>query len=316
MVLVESEDDAVSVFTTRSLSPDCFLILGDGSNILFTSDFGGTIFHSKIQGINIESITNEHVIISAGSAVNWDSLVGWCVQRGFGGLENLSLIPGTVGASPVQNIGAYGAEAKDYIEKVRFVSTEDGLVSEFNNSQCRFGYRDSIFKHELKGKIFVVSVYFRLKLNPVLKTDYGSLGEELKRLGGVTLGNIRKAVINIRKSKLPDPDIFGNAGSFFKNPVVAAETARLLLNEFPDMPVYPDSSGGNKLAAGWLIDVCGWKGARRGDAGVHEKQALVLVNYGKATGTEIYYLSEEIRESVLKKFGIELEREVDVIGAI
>ena len=315
-ISIENEQEAESLFKDRTLISGQSLIIGAGSNMLFTGDFAGTVLHSEIGGIRVEEINNEDVIISAGSGVNWDSLVEWSVEKGFGGLENLSLIPGTVGASPVQNIGAYGVEAKDCIYKVRAVSILDGSVSEFSNSDCRFGYRDSIFKSELKGKYFVTRVFFRLNLNPEMKTEYGALGEELQKLGEVTLISIRQAVISIRKSKLPDPELFGNAGSFFRNPVVSAEIASSLKTEYPNMPSYTDGSGGIKLAAGWLIDLCGWKGVRRGDAGVHDKQALVLVNYGNATGSDIYNLSEEIKDSVIKRFGIELDREVEITGPI
>lgn len=290
------------------------LILGEGSNMLFTGDFEGTIIHSGIKGIKTEEKDKKQVIVSAGSGVIWDNLVEWCVEKGYGGIENLSLIPGTVGASPVQNIGAYGVEAKESIFKIRAVCIADGSLTEFSNSDCRFGYRESIFKRELKGKYFITSVAFRLDRSPELKTDYGAVGEELKKTGEATLRNVRQAVISIRKSKLPDPELYGNAGSFFKNPLVSSGFGSLLKQEYPDLPVYPDKSGSTKLAAGWLIEHCGWRGVRRGDAGVHDKQALVLINYGNATGSDIYNLSEEIKESVLKRFGIELNREVDIIG--
>ena len=290
--------------------------MGSGSNILFTSDFKGIILCPEIGGIKIEEQDQENVLISAGAGVNWDNLVEWTVNKGFGGLENLSLIPGLVGATPVQNIGAYGVEVKDTIEKVRAVSIEDGAIAEFNNNDCRFEYRNSIFKGKIKGKYLVTRVYYRLTSNPLLKLDYGSLNDEIKKLGDVTLKNVRQAVINIRRSKLPDPKIIGNAGSFFKNPVVSSSAAENLKKMYPQMPAYKDQSGGIKLAAGWLIDQCGWKGKRIGDAGVHDKQALVLVNLGKANGKEIYNLSEEIKKSVWEKFSIELEREVEVVGTI
>jgi UDP-N-acetylmuramate dehydrogenase len=250
------------------------------------------------------------------AGVNWDKLVEWTVDKGFGGLENLSLIPGKVGAAPVQNIGAYGAEAKDTIVKVVALDKNDGSRHEFSNIECEFGYRESIFKKKYKGRHLVIRVYFRLSVNPTLKLEYGSLKEEAQKLGGTTLKNVRQAVINIRRSKLPDPEIIGNAGSFFKNPVVSREIAMNLKKSYPGLPCFDDHSGGTKLAAGWLIEQCGWKGKRIGDAGVHEKQALVLVNHGKATGKEIFNLSEKIKSSVSEKFGIDLEREVEVIGTI
>jgi UDP-N-acetylmuramate dehydrogenase len=274
------------------------------------------LLHSVIEGISIEEKHPDHVIVSAGSGLNWDKFVEWSVNNGFGGLENLSLIPGNVGASPVQNIGAYGVEVKDCIEKVRAISVTDGKLYEFNNNECRFGYRSSIFKGSLKGSYLITRVFYKLRTKPLLKLDYGSLTGEIEKIGKPNLANIRQAVINIRKSKLPDPEIIGNAGSFFKNPIVSDHIADNLSKVYPEIPVYNDKPGIKKLAAGWLIDKCGWKGKRRGDAGVHSKQALVLVNHGKASGEDIFKLSEEIRDSVKEKFGVELEREVELVGAI
>jgi UDP-N-acetylmuramate dehydrogenase len=269
-----------------------------------------------MKGIKVEKQDTENVIISAGAGVNWDKLVDWTVNKGYGGLENLSLIPGMVGATPVQNIGAYGVEVKDLIVKVKTVCIKDGTIRIFSNNECEFGYRDSIFKRREKGKYLITRVYYKLDINPILKLDYGSLEEEVRKSGNVTLKNVRQAVINIRKSKLPDTEQIGNAGSFFKNPVVNKSFARSLERDYPGIPFYKNQTGGIKVAAGWLIDQCGWKGKRIGDAGIHEKQALVLVNYEKATGKDIYNLSEEIRKSVKNKFGIDLEREVEVIESI
>lgn len=314
LIPITNVQEAIDFFTGRKQYKKPFLILGEGSNILFINDFRGTILIPKIEGIAIEEQHGYDVIISAGAGVNWDNFVEWCVNKGYGGIENLSLIPGTVGASPIQNIGAYGMEAKDSVLKVTAISTEDGSMTEFSNDECRFGYRDSIFKKELKGKYLIVKVYFRLNTNPVLNSGYDFLKDETLRLGGETLENIRQAVINIRRGKLPDPEILGNAGSFFKNPVVSNTVADNLRLRYPFLPAFHDKSGGVKLAAGWMIEQCGWKGKRIGDAGVHDKQALVLVNHGTATGREIFDLSEKIRTSVLEKFGIELQREVEVIG--
>jgi UDP-N-acetylmuramate dehydrogenase len=316
LILLKSEKEAISLLRGEISREKPLLIVGSGSNILFTGDFKGTILCPEIGGIKIEEQNQKDVLISAGAGVNWDNLVEWTVNKGFGGLENLSLIPGLVGATPVQNIGAYGVEVKDTIEKVRAVSTVDGTITEFNNNDCRFEYRNSFFKDKNKGKYLITKVYYRLATSPLLKLDYGSLNEEIKKQGDVTLKNVRQAVINIRRSKLPDPKIIGNAGSFFKNPVVSIHIAENLKKVYPQIPVYEDQSGGIKLAAGWMIDQCGWKGKRIGDAGVHDKQALVLVNYGKAKGKEIYYLSEEIKKTVCEKFSVELEREVEVIGTI
>jgi UDP-N-acetylmuramate dehydrogenase len=316
MIHVRTEKEALSFFSGEISWKKPLLIMGRGSNILFISNYEGTILCTEFGGIKIEEQDQENVIISAGAGVNWDNLVEWSVNNGFGGLENLSLIPGLVGATPVQNIGAYGAEVKDSIEKVRAVSIEDGTIKEFSKDDCRFGYRNSIFKGEIKGKYLIIKVYYRLSIKPLLNLNYDSLEEEVNNLGSVTLKNVRQAVMNIRRSKLPDHKIIGNAGSFFKNPVVSSYDADNLKKRYPQLPAYEEPSGGFKLAAGWLIDQCGWKGKRIGDAGVHNIQALVLVNYGKATGKEIYNLSEEIRKSVLEEFGIELEREVEVVGTI
>ncbi len=316
MIQVNTDKELKMLFREEIHIEKPVLILGEGSNILFTDDFRGTILKPVYTGIKIESTERENVIISAGAGVKWDKLVEWTVNKDLGGLENLSLIPGNVGATPVQNIGAYGVEIKDSIEKVKTISVTDGTVRYFNNSECRFDYRNSIFKTEYKGKYLVTRVYFRLATNYVLKPDYGSLNDEIRKLGKLTLKNVRQAVINIRRDKLPDPELIGNAGSFFKNPVVSKNDAEKLMKYYPQMPVYNHNPREKKLAAGWLIDQCGWKGKRIGNAGVHDKQALVIVNFGNATGKEIFLLSEEIKESVRKKFGLELEREVEVIGTI
>jgi UDP-N-acetylmuramate dehydrogenase len=318
MIHIKAENEATALFNAIADLKKPLLILGSGSNILFTSDFKGTILYPELKGIKLEEQEpeNGNVIVSSGAGVDWDIFVAWSVNKGFGGLENLSLIPGKVGATPVQNIGAYGVEVKDLIVKVETVNINDGSIRVFSNKECEFGYRNSIFKSNEKGKYLVTRVYYRLRYKPLLNLSNESLKEEVNKLGKETLKNVRQGVINIRRSKLPDPEIIGNAGSFFKNPVVQGLVALNLKNEYPDIPVYKDKEGYMKLAAGWLIDRCGWKGKRKGDAGVHEKQALVLVNYGKATGKEIYDLSEEIKKSVYDKFGVELEREVEVVGVI
>ena len=313
---LRSEEEAVDFLRDKKQYPEPLQILGEGSNILFTGDYKGTVIHAKIEGIKVEQQNDRLSAVSAGSGVKWDHFVEWCIKNGYGGVENLSFIPGLVGATPVQNIGAYGIEVKDTIEKVRALDISDGSVREFSNEECRFGYRDSIFKKELKSKYLVIKVFFKLNTIPSFKIEYGSLKKEVERLGEINLSNVRLAVINIRRYKLPDPGVIGNAGSFFKNPVVNKADAENLFLKYPYIPHYFDFSGGYKLAAGWLIDQCGWKGKRIGDAGVHDKQALVLVNHGSATGKDIYDLSEAIKQSVLDKFGIELEREVEIIGPI
>lgn len=314
LISIDKEKDAKHLFGNELHLGKPLLILGGGSNILFTDDFRGTIVCPDFRSIRVDKLEKDHVIVSAGAGTEWDSFVEWCVETGFSGIENLSGIPGTVGAVPVQNIGAYGVEARDYIHKVRCVSVHGGKVRIFQNNECGFGYRSSIFKTTVKGQYLITRVYFRLGLvfNPVL--DYGSLREEVEKKGRATLKRVRKAVLRIRQSKLPDPYVTGNAGSFFKNPVVDNMTALQIIKDFPGIPVYNEEDGNKKLAAGWLIEQCGWKGKRIGDAGVHDKQALVLVNHGRATGREIFELSEMIRKSVTERFGIVLEREVEVTG--
>lgn len=316
LVKVRTEKEAIALFKGDISFKKPLLIMGGGSNILFTGDYKGTILLPELKGIRIEKNVGQSVIISAGAGINWDKMVEWTTERGLGGLENLSMIPGNTGAVPVQNIGAYGVEVKDTIVKVRTISLKDGSTRIFNNEECEFGYRTSIFKKSERGRYLITRVWFRLSSDPVLNLNYGSLNEEVAKLGDITLKNLRKAVIKIRRSKLPDPDVTGNAGSFFKNPVVNIKDAERLKEKFPLIPNYKDPSGGIKLAAGWLIEQCGWKGSRLGNSGVHEKQALVLVNNGGATGQEIFDLSEKIKTSVFEKFGVLIEREVEIIQSI
>lgn len=314
LVRVRTEEEAIA-FLKKSFSwKDPLLIIGAGSNILFTNDFRGTILKPELRGVKIEKTNGSEVIVSAGAGVKWDSLVEWTVKKGLCGLENLSLIPGQTGAAAVQNIGAYGTEIRETILKVRSISVHDGSVRMFDRDECNFGYRSSVFKTTEKGKFLVTRVWFKLSKDKRFRIDYGSVSEEISKLGEINPANIRQAVINIRRNKLPDPEITGNAGSFFKNPVVSAEKAAVLKEIFPGIPCYQQTSSDLKLAAGWLIEQCGWKGRSIGNAGVHEKQALVLINHGSASGEEIFALSEMIRNSVKDKFGIELEREVEVIG--
>lgn len=291
------------------------LILGGGSNLLFVGDFDGLVLYPHIPGIAVEREDRSQVWLRAGAGVVWDDLVEYAVSQGWGGVENLSLIPGNAGASPVQNIGAYGQEVSRVIESVTGVDLRTGELWEISADDCRFGYRSSIFKQELKEIFVITSVLYRLEKFPDLCLHYQGVAERAGSHGQPDVASVRRAIIDIRRSKLPDPEVTGNAGSFFKNPVVDAALAGALKGEYPDMPVYDASGEGlNKLSAGWLIDRCGWKGVRRGDAGVHEAHALVLVNHGHATGRQIFDLSEEIMESVRSRFGVELEREVNVIG--
>jgi UDP-N-acetylmuramate dehydrogenase len=289
------------------------LILGGGSNVLFTGDFNGLIIQPTIKGIEIVSETTDYVDLRVGAGENWDEFVGFCVEHNWCGIENLSLIPGFVGTCPIQNIGAYGVEVKDTIIKVETIEIETLKKHLFLNSDCKFGYRDSIFKRELKGKHIITHVHFRLKKNAEFILNYGNLTDELKKYDSVNLKNVRQAVINIRESKLPNPEVIGNAGSFFKNPEIDLSVFENLKRSFPDAPSYPQGNNRVKVPAGWLIEQAGWKGKNIGNAGVHSKQALVLVNLGNAIGREVLNLASEIQTSVNQKFGIQLELEVNIV---
>lgn len=290
------------------------LILGGGSNILLTKDFDGLVLKNEIGGIDVVDASDETVLVKAGAGVNWHKLVMFCVENNYGGTENLSLIPGNVGASPMQNIGAYGVEVKDIFYSLEAHHLQDSETKTFHLNDCEFGYRESVFKRKYKGQFAITSVTFSLKKKPVFNTSYGAIQQELERLSVTELSikAISQAVINIRSSKLPDPKEIGNAGSFFKNPQIDKTSVEQLQKVFPSIPVFPFNEEQVKVPAGWLIEQCGWKGFRRGDAGCYAKQALVLVNYGRATGKEIYALSEEILQSVKSRFGIVLEREVNI----
>jgi len=287
-------------------------VLGGGNNILFTGDYPGTIIHPAAGGITVTGEDEDYVTIKVSAGHDWDEFVSWAVERGLWGIENLSHIPSLTGAAPVQNIGAYGVEVKDVIESVDIIHTDTLKMATVAGDHCNFGYRDSIFKNLLKDKAIITDVNFRLGKKPAPNTSYGALKEETERLGGETIGNIRQAVINIRAEKLPDPKIIGNAGSFFKNPVISAGHAARLKELYPDMPQYPGGPETVKLAAGWLIERAGWKGRKVGNAGVYPKQALIIVNYGAATGKEIIALSDAIRESVRSMFGVDIEPEVNI----
>lgn len=290
------------------------LVLGGGSNLLFTKDVNGLVIHNQIRGIHIIHETNDTIYLKVMAGEPWHELVQYCVAKNWGGIENLSLIPGNTGAAPIQNIGAYGVEIKDVIHEVEAIQLSDGKKMNLSNTDCAFGYRDSIFKNELKHSCIITAVTIRLTKNPTFNTSYGAINTELEKMKVSTLSisAISQAVINIRSSKLPDPSIIGNAGSFFKNPIISKTQYLQLLKDFPTIPSY--SSGENiKIPAGWLIEQCGWKGYRKGDAGCYDKQALVLVNYGNASGADIYELSTAIIQSVQTKFGIYLEREVNIL---
>lgn len=310
---VSSEEELKSVM--QEYKGVSRLILGGGSNILFTRDFDGLVIKNEIKGIKEVSDDGDSVLIEAGAGEVWDDLVTYAVEKNYGGLENLTLIPGCVGASPVQNIGAYGVEIKDVFESLRGLNTETEQYESYGKNDCRFGYRDSIFKRELKNKFIITHVTYRLRKDPAVNISYDAIKAELLKKGIDKPGikEISSIVKSIRESKLPDPRITGNAGSFFKNPEIAREEFDVLSAEYPDIPGYPAADGRIKVAAGWLIQKCGWKGKKSGNAGVYEKQALVLVNLGDASGKEIVELSEEIKKSVRDKFNINLETEVNII---
>ncbi|HEY9177819.1 MAG TPA: UDP-N-acetylmuramate dehydrogenase [Flavipsychrobacter sp.] len=289
-------------------------IIGGGSNILLTQDVTGITILNRLKGIELTKEDNDHAWLRVASGEVWHELVMYAIEKGWAGIENLALIPGTIGAAPMQNIGAYGVEVKEVIEEVTAWHWEELRYITLNNEQCRFGYRDSIFKHELKGKVFVTDVLFRLNKKAAFNTSYGAITQELEKMNVTELSTkaIADAVIAIRSSKLPDPKVIGNAGSFFKNPSISKTQYEILEQQFPGMPSYPVDDTHVKIPAGWLIEQCGLKGYSAGNTGIHERQALVLVNKGKATGKEIWELSEKVLQTVQDKFGILLEREVQV----
>ncbi|MES2701040.1 MAG: UDP-N-acetylmuramate dehydrogenase [Bacteroidota bacterium] len=289
-------------------------VLGGGSNILLTQPVKGLVLHNNMKGITVERENDEHVWLSVSSGEVWHDLVQYAIQHNLGGIENLALIPGTVGASPMQNIGAYGVEARETIESVTFWHRQDKTFVTYSNAECRFGYRDSVFKHELKDKAFITSVVYKLSKRPKYNVSYGAIEQELTGMGVTepSVKAIAQAVINIRTSKLPDPKDIGNAGSFFKNPTISKELYDQLHIKYDTIPSFKVSDELVKVPAAWMIEQCGWKGYKNGDIGVHAKQALVLVNYGNGKGADIWKLSGDIVDSVQERFGVELEREVQV----
>lgn len=310
--IIESETELEQFFAAQ---PAHWLILGGGSNILLTQDVSDPVLKIAINGIELMRQTEHWVEVKVGAGEIWHQWVLYSIAQGWGGMENLSLIPGSVGAAPIQNIGAYGVEVASVIEKVRYYDIEKKTWAEIRGSDCAFGYRDSIFKKELKGKFVITAVYFRLHKAPhSLNIGYGAIKDELNYapFTEYSIKDVSDAVIRIRQSKLPDPKDIGNSGSFFKNPVISQNQFDALVKAYPRMPFYSQPDG-FKIPAAWLIEQCGWKGRRKGHCGVHDKQALVLVNYGGASGMDIYRLSGEIIQSVEQKFGISLEREVQII---
>ncbi|MCI6829354.1 MAG: UDP-N-acetylmuramate dehydrogenase [Prevotella sp.] len=314
----DTVDELKSVLASLTPADNPLMVLGGGSNLLLTRDFPGTVLHSNIVGRPVVERTADETgdfLVTAGSGMIWDDFVDFCVENGIYGAENLSLIPGTVGASAVQNIGAYGVEAKDIIYKVEAVEIATGKTVTFSNSDCRYAYRQSRFKTEWKGLYVVTNVTYRLSSTFTPHLDYGNIKQELERIGIInpTANELRRVIIHIRETKLPDTKVEGNAGSFFMNPVVDKSKYDALALEYPGMPHYTVDPHHEKIPAGWMIDRCGWKGKTVGRAGVHDKQALVLVNRGGATGSEIVELCNLIRKDVYEKFGIEINPEVNII---
>lgn len=309
-----AEEDLQEVFSEPVVKENKILVLGGGSNMLFIKDYEGLVLKISIKGISVEE-AGEDVLVTAGAGEVWNDLVGYCVKHQYAGLENLTLIPGTVGASPIQNIGAYGVEIKDVFEYCNAFEIATGEIKRFSKADCEFGYRESIFKGKLKGKYIITSVTYRLSKIPNLQTHYGAINAELERRGvtAPTIADVSDVVAAIRVSKLPDPSTIGNAGSFFKNPIIERSIFEQLVSQFPDIPHYPAPNGNVKLAAGWLIEACGFKGVVEGNTGTWKNQALVLVNHGGATGQEVYRFSETIINTVQQKFGVLLEREVNIV---
>jgi UDP-N-acetylmuramate dehydrogenase len=313
---ISTEEELEELLSSEVYKNERHLILGGGSNILFTKDFDGLIIKVDLQGIKQQEETDDTIDLNVKSGELWHNLVLYCVQQNLGGIENLSLIPGTVGAAPIQNIGAYGIEVKEVIQKVEAINLLTGERKSFTNAECMFGYRESIFKHELKEKYFISSVTLTVtKKNHLLNTSYGAIQDTLKAMQVTepTIKNISDAVIHIRKTKLPDPMIIGNAGSFFKNPTITLSQYEQLKNSYSEIPGYPSVNQSVKVPAGWLIEQCGWKGKRVNNIGVHAQQALVLVNYGNGKGNEIFQLAKNILTSVKEKFDITLTTEVNIV---
>ena len=306
-----SEEELLSL-VADGLKEKRYLHVGAGSNLLFVGDYRGMVLHSGIRGIERVKQADDRVWLRIGAGETWDDVVAYCVTNDFYGAENLSLIPGETGSAAVQNIGAYGVEVKDLIEQVETIDA-DGRRRTYSVGECAYGYRESLFKRPEMKSVFITRVVLRLSLRESYHTDYGSIAQEVDRLGGRSLKTVRQAIINIRQSKLPDPLVTGNAGSFFKNPVVSRAKFEELLGSYPDMPHYAAVDGKVKIPAGWLIERCGWKGRDMGRAGVHERQALVLVNRGGATADEVIALSDAVRSDVATRFGITISPEVNII---
>lgn len=313
--VINTEKDLLSVPELLRNTPLPHLVLGGGSNVLFTKNFDGIVLLNRLQKIEVLKQDDINIWVRCHGGEVWHSFVMHCIENNWGGIENLSLIPGSVGAAPIQNIGAYGVELKDSFQECTAMHIETGEMETFDHARCEFGYRDSIFKREAKGKYIIAHVDFKLNKNPKINTSYGAIERELEKMEVKNPGvkEVSQAVINIRQSKLPDPKIIGNAGSFFKNPIIEKVKYHKLLEKFPQMPHYPIDEKYVKVPAGWLIDQAGWKGKNMGSYGVHDKQALVLINKGGTSGKDIYQLSEMILKDIESKYEIVLEREVNIL---
>lgn len=307
---IENDKSLIDFLSDKKFKNEKKLIIGGGSNILFTKDYEGVILYNCIKGIHILEENNNHIKLKVGSGENWDDFVKFCVNKNWYGIENLSLIPGSVGAAPIQNIGAYGVEIKDYIYDVNGIDLKNNLKKTYTNKSCDFEYRDSIFKRELKNNFFVTEVTFILNKNKKFTLDYS----ELKNINGqnLTIQNVRDKIIEIRNSKLPDPKLLANAGSFFKNPVINIKIAKNIKEKYNDFKYYQINESMVKISAAWLIEKSGWKGHKEKNIGVYNKHALVLVNYSSENGKDIKILSKKIKESVLEKFNVTLEKEVNI----
>jgi UDP-N-acetylmuramate dehydrogenase len=307
-------DELSELLATSNLQP-ATLILGGGSNILFTQNFDGLVLKNELKGISLINQDADYYYVKAAAGEVWQQFVQHCIANNYAGIENLSLIPGNVGASPMQNIGAYGVEIKDIFYSLEAYHIQEQKTITFSLDDCQFGYRESVFKQQYKGQFVILNVTYKLRKQPVFNTSYGAINAELEQMGVkiLSIQAISQAIINIRSRKLPDPKKIGNAGSFFKNPQISKFRLHVMKENYEKIPAYPVDDMHYKIAAGWLIEQCGWKGFRKGDAGCNPLQALVLVNYGNATGKEIFDLSTEIIQSVEAKFGITLEREVNIM---
>ena len=313
-VALNNSKDLSSILTDETWAPTTKLILGGGSNILLTQDYQGLVIHNELKGVEIIDENNKHIWLKIAAGENWHQFVIYCVTHGYGGIENLSLIPGTVGAAPMQNIGAYGVEICSVFESLAAMEIATAKIKTFTKQACQFGYRNSIFKNSHKDRYIIINVTLKLNKKPQLNTNYGAIQATLEAMGEKpSIQSISKAVIRIRQSKLPDPNKIPNAGSFFKNPFITKETFNTLQNQYPEIPHYPAPDNQIKVPAAWLIEQCGWKGKTLGNASVHQHQALVIVNRHNASGTDLKKLADAIQQSVNDQFGIVLTPEVNII---